>query len=403
MKPWIIHIGSGQWQQQAIIAMKQRGYKNLAVDGNPHAAGFVHADDTLVTDILNPSLTLHTVINYCLLHKIVPNAIFSIANEVGQVSAATLRQHFALAGVHAELAMKLTNKALQRQLYQGQRFSPHYQVFDTNLLDRLIPSHFPDGFLQQKLIVKPVDASGSRGITIVAPSEINELRQAAEYASHCSRTKKIIVEQFIEGQEYTLESVIIEGRTHPLLITKKVQGNCGTVSRMLMTAELPNLTKQAIYDTVANAHRLLQYENGISHAEIIVDNNKQVWIVEVAGRGAGWAVSEKFIEFATGYHYFDASLAFNLGERIEIPSSIQPSSCCIRFFETQSGELIELSIPQIEGVYGEQILLKGAKMHDAKTDNDRIGFAMLKANCNKQLIEKLDHIEAQTQVVLKTN
>jgi len=57
-------------------------------------------------------------------------------------------------------------------------------------------------------IVKPVDFSGSRGVTKVICRE--DLPAVLEHAMGCSRVKTVVVEAFLEGREFSVETEFID-------------------------------------------------------------------------------------------------------------------------------------------------------------------------------------------------
>ena len=60
--------------------------------------------------------------------------------------------------------------------------------------------------LAYPLIVKPTDRSGSRGVTLI--KQPGELRRAFEEARTASFEKKVVVEEFVAGKEYSVECVL---------------------------------------------------------------------------------------------------------------------------------------------------------------------------------------------------
>lgn len=69
------------------------------------------------------------------------------------------------------------------------------------------------------VIVKPTDRSGSRAITKVNNSR--ELKAAITAAVSQSFEKKAIVEGYLSGDEYSMETISFSGQHHCLAITKK--------------------------------------------------------------------------------------------------------------------------------------------------------------------------------------
>lgn len=395
MSRWVVHIGAGRWQLAAITATKKRGYLTLAVDGNDKAEGLELADEALVVGITDEQKTLRAVIKFFEKQGISPKGVLCIASEAGQLSAALIRDHYELPGLSFEMAKKLTDKSLQRSFWSSEPFSPEFVIID---LEKRF--EIPVDLQSERVIVKPVDSAGSRGITVIKEPNAQVLENAIKFATDYSKSKKAIVERYIDGQEYTLESIVVDGQTYPLVITEKhkVHGTNGTVANKLASANLSDVMSKRIVDTVSKGHKLLEYRNGVSHAEVIVDEREQVWIVEIAGRGAGFAVSEKYIEFCTGYPYLKTSIDFSLSDIIDAPTKLEVLPSCIRFFESIEGTLEEFYIPSIENVESASLFEKGTVMKQATTDADRMGYAMVKGKTQLEYEELLRKVEESVKV-----
>ncbi|MBQ9300550.1 MAG: ATP-grasp domain-containing protein [Clostridia bacterium] len=66
------------------------------------------------------------------------------------------------------------------------------------------------------VIVKPVDGSGSRGISVCANK--NELMQAFIFASEASKTKQVLVERYIDNKEVTVFWLFADGKYYMTLL-----------------------------------------------------------------------------------------------------------------------------------------------------------------------------------------
>ena len=70
--------------------------------------------------------------------------------------------------------------------------------------------------IKYPLLVKPSDSSGARGITIC--HDIEELKKAVSIANEASKTKKIIVEQYLDGPECTIFWLFKNGKYYMMLM-----------------------------------------------------------------------------------------------------------------------------------------------------------------------------------------
>ena len=73
--------------------------------------------------------------------------------------------------------------------------------------------------LTYPLIVKPTDRSGSRGVTKIEGPD--GLEAAIHKALEDSFEKKVMIEEFVEGKEYSVECISYEGIHVFLALTEK--------------------------------------------------------------------------------------------------------------------------------------------------------------------------------------
>ena len=71
-----------------------------------------------------------------------------------------------------------------------------------------------------KCIVKPADNSGSRGVDLL--SEDSDLNAAYDYSKQYSRGGEIVVEEYMEGPEVSVETLAVDGEVHVIQITDKL-------------------------------------------------------------------------------------------------------------------------------------------------------------------------------------
>lgn len=69
------------------------------------------------------------------------------------------------------------------------------------------------------IIVKPTDRSGSRNIMKL--DSISGVERAVKEACETSFEHKAIIEEYITGNEYSMETISYKGRHHFLAVTKK--------------------------------------------------------------------------------------------------------------------------------------------------------------------------------------
>jgi len=145
--------------------------------------------------------------------KLKPNAVISIASDLAIITVNYLANELGLIGNSDFCTKVTTNKYKMRQVLSvNDLLCPKFVgTNDLSLID-LKELNFP-------LIIKPVDRSGSRGISIIYSLE--ELKGAFNRAFYESFSKEIIIEEFIKGKEISVEMISWKGEHYYLTCTDK--------------------------------------------------------------------------------------------------------------------------------------------------------------------------------------
>jgi biotin carboxylase len=385
MQDVVIHIGAGMWQQKAILYSKDMGFKVIAVDIDPKYKDSENIDYFILEDIKNIKKISKSCVNIISKNNLTVKGVHCVSNEAGQISAAILRDYFGLRGVSVNGAKFFTRKDMQRMGLKGNKFVkiPLYRVF------KVVNSKSIDNFFREvkslninKVIVKPVDSAGSRGICVFRMSEGTEvLYQMAKYSMNFSSVEMIIIEEFIEGEERTIETLTINGKSKLVAATKKfkVKNTNSTVSSSLESIEL---SKSEIID-FESFFNYLSYKTSeddfVGHSEFIFDSSGKYWHVESACRGPGFGVFDELIPLIYGIDSLLYSLKFetNTFNKTNIIRK-EYSSALISFIPTKKGvirSLVDLNdCANIQVCWIKEV---GEQISDPKTDSDRVASVIV--------------------------
>ena len=205
----LLVIAAGYLQTFLIKKAKALGYHVIAIDGNPNAIGFRFADESACIDITDPE----ACIRYASSKHI--NGVVTAASDYGVISAGETAKALKLPGLNPEVARLIKNKFLVRKCLFQKRVDDTqqaYQVDETTDICKISKT------LVFPVMVKPCDGSGSRGASRVDCRD--ELAPAIKYAIDGSLTHRAIIESFITGQEYGVESFVYDGEVHILGVMK---------------------------------------------------------------------------------------------------------------------------------------------------------------------------------------
>lgn len=390
---WLIVATGSRWQKNSIVEAKRNGFKVFTIDADPNAPAFKISDAYLCVDILDIdkiSLELERL-------GIIPSGVSSFTSEAGVISAAIIREKYGLSGSNMDVCRNFTNKARQREIWDLEGVpGPNWVVIET--FDEFKSAINSLGY---PCISKPVDSAGSRGITKLSGQPVN-IYKAFKKAMRYSKTGAVIVEEFVEGKEYTLEALAYKEKVFILAVTekKKVPGTNNTVAFELASANLPNVVLKNLESIGRLAFESLGLKEGPGHAEIIIGNKGKVIMVEAAARGGGFLIFDKLVPIISGINI--ASLTGLIACNKIIPDKLNLDNllkqwALLRWIPSKKGTVRSIkgltkANEQNQTIAG-NFVEKGDMLNAPKTDGDRMGFIITWGKSFSEIQEKADFAE----------
>lgn len=205
-------IGASDFQNPLILKAKELGFETHVFAWKDDSIGEKTADYFYPISIVEKE----AILEKCKELKI--DAITTIATDLGTIVANYVGNKMHLNNNSMECTKKATNKYEMRKAFKENNIPiPNFEEFSIgDSLNKLDYMNYP-------LIVKPTDRSGSRAITKVLKKE--ELNLAINVAIENSFEKKCIIEEYIEGEEFSLEGITYKGKHKFLTITRKSTTN----------------------------------------------------------------------------------------------------------------------------------------------------------------------------------
>lgn len=205
------------------------------------------------------------------------------------------------------------NKFLQRLFLQ--EWSPHFTFVtrtDKKNNFEIEQTSFP-------VVLKPIDRQGSSGVVVVNSKQ--EMLQAIE--AEYTKDKCILIEQYIQGREYSVETIIQNREIIFSCPTQKTTNESKGNHFVEMSHTIPpaNLTveeSKKLLDINRRILKKLDFQNGIAHAEYKIDVDGKIYIMEIAARNPGDGILPLY-HLSTGSPMEDALIAVALGKEIEYP------------------------------------------------------------------------------------
>lgn len=383
-------LGASILQLPAIEKAKAIGLSVIAVDMNPDAIGF--KTEGIIKEIIS-TIDIPKVLEAAKKHKI--DGIMTLASDMPMRTVATVCKEMNLVGIDEQTAINATNKAVMRNVLMSNSV-PIPIFFKVNTFDEFKNKINVLRKNECKIIVKPADNSGSRGINLITNYDNDYLLKAYEYSKEYSRNGDILVEEYMEGPEVSVETLTVDGICHVIQITDKLTTGAPYFVEMghNQPSNLPDDIKKQIEKVAIAANKAVGITNGPSHTEIKVTKNGPK-IVEIGARLGGDNITTHLVPLSTGVDMVEACIKIALGEKPNILKKINCGSA-IRYFDSNVGVLKSISglddakripgIVQISMVYN-----LGDKINNIKSSSDRIGFVIAKANTSTEAISLCDN------------
>ena len=328
-------LAAGLLQIDVIEKAKSMGYYVLAVDGNPKAPGFNVADKAICADIVNEETMLKIARDEHV------DGVIHPCSEVSMAVMGRINDELGLSGISREQAICATNKHLMRKAFEKGNAPSPKSILAQDAEDAW--SRLQNEF-DTDAILKPSRNSGSRGIAKVSRNmDKGDFIRAYDEALSESRDHSVLIEQFIEGPEFSIEMIVWQGEIHVLTVTDKK--TTGAPHFVEWGHNQPSCFSATDVETLKAAAvagvRALGVNNCACHAEAKLMNGK-AYLMEVGARLGGDFISTELTHLSTGIDMVAAAIDVALGVEPDLSAKEEPKGVCIRYFCPKPGKLVSI-------------------------------------------------------------
>ncbi len=323
MKQNLAIIGASYLQLPLIEKAKQMGYTTHVFAWAAGDVGETVADYFYPISIVEKE----EILKKC--RQIGICGICSIASDLAMVTVNYVAQALGLVSNSVAATAKSTNKHLMRKAFEkGGDPSPKSILVDTDTFLDSLELTYP-------VIVKPTDRSGSRGIYKV--TDPAELAQAVHAAMQEGFEHKVLVEEFAEGQEYSVEYISYQGAHHFLAMTYKYTTGAPHFIETghLQPAPVSGEMLAKVRAVVEHALDTLELKNGASHSEVKIDDQGNIRIIEIGGRMGGDCIGSDMVRYSTGMDFVRMVIQVATGQAPDFTPVYTPHPVAVRFIFTQ--------------------------------------------------------------------
>lgn len=393
----ILVLAAGILQTPVIKKAREMGYYVIAVDGNSEAVGLQFADKAVVANITSEE----EMLALARAEKI--DGVIHPCSEVAMHVMGRINDEMQLHGISRQIAYQATNKHLMRNAFERYG-APSPQSYCTDSVEE-------GWYLLQSIpgsaILKPSRNSGSRGIAKIeeglAKDEFIGLFNRAKAES---RDSSVMLEQFIEGPEFSVEIIVSQRKIYVLQVTdKKTTGAPFFVELGHSQPSLfPTNVVDAVRDAAVRGVKALELNDCAAHAEIKYQDAK-AYIMEIGARMGGDFISTELTHLSAGVDMVAAAINVALGVSPNLTPETEPQGVAIRYITPKPGTVIaikETDFTDCLDVYDSEIYVKtGDIVPEVKSSTDRSGHIIVIAHTADEAIRKAEQYISNIQIITK--
>ena len=339
----------------------------------------------LICDLRN----INQILNFAKENYI--NVVISDQDDYGHLAQSFVANSLKIAGPNFHTAQISTNKYIQRLRCRETGIKhPKFSLIKSleDLKEFSKNSAYP-------IIIKPVDNRGSIGVLKITKE--NELEESFYQSIVNSPSLMCIAEEFIVGTEITVDGYCFSNEPRSLGIATK--GKINDLLQVSFDIKYPAELSKELYKKALEVNESvinkLGYSFGITHAEYIITEMGDIYLVEAANRGGGCFTSQIIMPAYSGIDILAKYINDCFNNEVTEEVETIPKEVILKFLNFKPG-IIE-NINGIEKISNNRHLLKsrfnvqkGDEIFETSDDSNRHGFVIVSKE--KKVREEADSI-----------
>jgi biotin carboxylase len=386
----ILFIGAGRNQRRAIQRVREIGVRVVAVDKNADAPGFADADAHEAVDFADAEAV--AIVGRA--HGV--DGVMTLAADRAVPIVARVAELLGLPGIGSDAAHLATNKIAMRRAFAEQGVpQPRYAAVRDYASAKAACETI--GF---PAVVKPADSAGQRGLYLVG--DMDELARSLPMTLAASPTQEAVLDEYFEGREVNTLLVAREEDVKLITASDRIRPE-GVGFGVALTHLYPSTL---FGDALAEVERValaavhaIGLRNGIAYPQLLVGEENEVRVVEIAARIPGGQMVE-VPRYGVGIDLVEVAVKQALGEPVPdelvTPQFQQPFA--IHFLTADPGPLptgvVEsvgpldkaLAFPGVDRA--ETWIEVGETIRPVQTDGDRRGYVIARGGTNLEALER---------------
>ena len=297
----VVIIGGSIETYPGIEFCKKKNYKIILVDGNKKcfcrasADYFIHASTYDYKSILKK-------IKKKFSDKLKIDAVLSVGADV-PYSVAYVAKKIGCRSIPLETAKICADKLKFKKKIISNRIPTSKYIIIKKEKD-LKKINF------KKIILKPVDSRGARGVFLLSKKNISEFfKESFKYTSK----NYILAEEFIDGPQLSTESIIINYKAKTFSVSDRNYKDTVNLRPFMIEngSDMPSIYKKKfqkkIDKIISKIARILNIKNGVIKGDLVIKNDK-IYVIEAAPRLSGGFFCSHMLPISNGINIIDIYL-----------------------------------------------------------------------------------------------
>lgn len=383
-------IAGGVPQMELLRQLKERKIETVLLDGNENCLARAIPDKFYKVNIFNiedvKKIAVDEKVDFII--TVCADQVLLVVAEVSEMLSLPCY-------IGYKQAQDVSDKIRMKKIFKENKIpTTKYLELESLDMNEIAKLNYP-------LVVKPVDAYSSKGVRKAETEK--ELIAYYNEAKKISRSGGVIVEEFFEGEEISVDAFVLNGKAHILSITnsEKVKDKDRFV---IFRGRYPAAIPDTIRNQIEDVAQKIADSFGLVNSPLLVQllhNNENISVLEFCARTGGnmkWLL----IKNSCGVDVITATIDITLGLVPDItPKEVNNNVVVNDFIYCKPGvfdhfegfdELVE------KGIINEfhPVRTKGTEMHGVTSSSDRIAGMNIIADSvdeyNKKLRIILDKI-----------
>ena len=396
-KKYFIVLGGGKDQLNLIKNIKELNYKLIVFDKNKNCPGFDFADLSFNIDFSNYKKVIKKLSELKKKFNLNYHGVITMGSDVPLIIH-KIAKKFKLYCNTFKMAEVSQNKILMKKLFKKIKISsPSYKV----VKDKKGIIDFWRNQNCKYLIIKPSDASGSKGVRAITSE--GQIFSAINNVKKNTKKNIFMIEELVEGPQLSTESIIVNKKIFTPAISYRnysdvhnflpqILENGGIISSEYLKY------KSQIEFIKKKIAKNMKFFNGIIKGDFVI-KNKKLMLIEFTTRLSGGDLSETLGPLSNGINYVKQTIKIAAREKINL-KDLKPKYFKIisnKYFFLPMGILQKISgikkLKKIKGIHKIDFYYElNSKIPKIDSHGKRVGVFIVSGNKESVVNELIDKV-----------